>query len=173
MESVLGWLGEVARWVMNLVPHLQVVSVDELAVKLVRGTRVVPLGPGLHWYWPVVTDWRDCTAVRTVLATDDQHLVTQDGRVVALSALVAFSVVDQVAYLVDNQDADDNIEDLTMAAVRLVVARHSYQDLIEQGRQLDEKLATRVRRDVKDFGVAVETVRLTGIAPARVIYLLN
>jgi len=174
MENVFGWIGTIMQRCGKLIPTLVIVCKDELAVKLRQGKVVVPVGPGLHWYWPLLTEWRKVTACRQILAPANQHLVTLDRQTVTCSVLVAYIVVDQVKYLVDNQDADNNISDLTMAVVRDIVVSRSLDDLVRfQNGSLNDELLQGVRNSVLPFGVDVETVRLTNLAPSLVLRLLN
>src|SRR4051812_9124743 len=106
MEA-LAWIGQIAEWVGRFVPRWMILNSTEGAVKFVtlrwrdlfRGRwdtsiKSAVLGPGLHGYWPAVTEIKGWTVARQVVNLPTQTTTTKDGKVIAIGAVMVFRIVD-------------------------------------------------------------------------------
>jgi len=173
MDSALGWLGDLARWLAAWVPRLLIVRATHGGVAFVHGRRVRVLRPGLRVYWPLVTEVDTCPVVRQVLNLPTQTLMTADGHAVVASGIVVYSVADVEAFLARNFDGDQAVADLALAALRKVVVSQALAQLQAGRRSVDGLLTREARRVLGDLGCDVEAVRLTDFAQARVLSLVG
>ncbi len=169
IESALGWIGEVARFVGSLFPRLLVVQASHRAIKYVHGKTVRELGPGLHIYWPLVTPVETCAVVRQVLNMPTQLLETRDGEPVAVGGVVEYEVTDAVKFLAECENGYEAIATVAMAGIRKVVTSTQYEGVAETGR-LDRQLASAVRSSLRPYGVRVLSARLSDLARVRPVH---
>lgn len=176
MEAALGWIGRVVEFLISLLPHLYTVDADSRAVKYPRGVRPVEQGPGLHLYWPVVTNEPTiiCTTRRTNLL-NAQRLTTSDGYTVIISLGVVGRVEDVVKAVHETQDFDDDINQAALRAVTPVVLRYSWTELTE--RIVSGKFTTDVKRKAvtacRPYGYKVEEVFVADWCEAKVFAIVG
>lgn len=168
--SAFGWIGELAHWLAEWMPHLLHVPKGQRAIKFIRG-RTEEKGPGLHWYWPVTTTPSAYPVVRQVLSLPTQTLTTKDGRTVIAGAVVVYSIANLTAFMVENYDAEDSVGELSEAGVRKAVTERTFKQLQDAQADVDSRLSARTQRLLAPLGVEVEYVRLTDFAPSSVVSL--
>lgn len=171
IETAFGWIGEIASFVGRMLPRLLIVKWSHRAVKYVRGSNVVALEPGLHIYWPLVTEIETCAVVLQVLNLPTQLLETADGAPVAASGVVEYTVDDPIQYLAECENAYEAITNVATAAIRRVVNSLPYAQLQAGGSDLDRKLTGATQRLLGDFGVHVKKTRLSDFARVRPIHI--
>lgn len=169
LDSALGWIGEVARFVGSLFPRLLIVQSSHRAVKYVLGRTPVVLKPGPHVYWPLVTPVETCAVVRQVLNMPTQLLETEDCVPVAVGGVVEYEVADPLAFLAETENGYEAISAVATAAIRRAVTCRNYEDL--NGSDLDRSLCRMVSRDLRPYGVRVLRARLSDLAKVRPVHL--
>jgi regulator of protease activity HflC (stomatin/prohibitin superfamily) len=125
---------------------------------------VKAIGPGLHWYWPLVTEFYTTAIVRQTQNLPVQAAVTKDKIAVAVSGIVVYKIVDIVAALSKTWDFNDTLSDVSMTAILAYVRTHTYDELIEGSAQ--DNLTKRVRQALRRYGVSVAQVGLTDLTEA-------
>lgn len=173
MDSALAWVGQIAEWVGQFVPRWLILDTTIGGVKFVRGRKVVPLGPGVHWFWPATTS---VATYPTATQTDElrsQTVVTTDDKTIDVSALLRYSVSDVAKLLSENYQAKTSIADASLSAIHDVLCEMSWDELKAQQRRgtLKTKLRNAVKKDLGELGVQVISVTLTDMAICRVIKL--
>lgn len=171
MEAAFAWIGRLAEFFGAFFPRLLIVKSSHRAVKYVFGKRVVLLEPGIHCYWPIVTEVEIVPVVRQVLDLTAHILETSDGIPVVSGGLVCYEIDDAEVFLADNENAYESIDDVATAAIRDVVISGKYEDLRKGGRRFDRRLTNRVQRLLRPFGVSVEYARLNDFARVRPVHL--
>lgn len=169
IESALGWVGDVARFVASLFPRLLVVQASHRAVKYIRGRHVRQLEPGLHVYWPLVTPVESCAVVRQVLNMPTQLLESADGVPVAAGGVVEYEIENAVKFLAECENGYEAIAAVATAAIRAVVTSRPYDERADD--QMDRELTLAVRRDLRVYGVRVRRARLSDLARVRPVHL--
>ena len=109
MDGALGWISAVAEWFGQFVPRWVVVPTTHGAVKFVRGSRVVLLGPGLHFYWPLVTIFVLHPVAEQTTDLAAQTITTGDGRPALVRAVIAYEIENLETLIARNFDPDDTI----------------------------------------------------------------
>tara|TARA_Y100000034_G_C6713375_1_gene315233 strand:- start:140 stop:691 length:552 start_codon:yes stop_codon:yes gene_type:complete len=171
MSEAFAWIGQLIEWFASLIPHLLVVRKTDRAIKFVKGHTVKVCEPGIHVYWPVVTDIQPVNVMRQKIDLEVQTLMTKDEKTVLVDGLIMFTIADVEKYLVDNYDAEESIVDVAMTALRKVVISSTLEDIQAGRAKIDNNLKTQTERLLEDFGVDVEFVRLKSFAPTRVFSL--
>jgi len=171
MTSALAWLNHVMVWLGSWIPRLLVVLKTERGIRYRNGSEVRILEPGRRIYWPLVTKVHVVNVMRQVLNLSTQTLTTLDGKAVIASGVLVYRIVDVEKYLVDNNDADAGIDEVTCAAVRDVLIGLSLAEIqaARKGHALDQQLGKRARKFLSPFGVRVEYCRLTDFAASNVL----
>lgn len=175
MDSALAWIGQIAEWVGKLIPRLMILDTTEGAVKYVRGSRPVFCGPGLHWYWPIVTTWSPSATARQADRLQAQTIVTTDDKTIVVAAIIVYTVTDLLTLLTTTYHAQTCVADITLTSVHDVCCQMSWEELKAEQRRgtLDTKLKNAAQRQLREYGVNVVKVMLTDLAPARVLKLLQ
>lgn len=171
IESALGWIGEIARFVGSLFPRLLIVQASHRGVKYVWGRRVVELPPGPHVFWPLVTPVELCAVVRQTLDLPAQLLETAEGQVVVASGAIEYEIRDVVAFLAEAENGYDSIRLVATGAVRDVVTDCTLEELRGDREMLDRLLTGHVQDDLAPYGVRVLRARLSDFARVRPIHL--
>jgi regulator of protease activity HflC (stomatin/prohibitin superfamily) len=145
------------------------------AVKFVRGSKIVPCGPGIHFYWPAITNLVTYPTARQADNLPSQTIATSDDRTITISSMVVYEVSDIAKLLSSTYSAQSAIGDIALTAIHDVCCQLTWDQLKSEQRKgtLDTKLKHATQKALNDFGVRVLKVMLTDLAPARVYRLIN
>ena len=171
LDQAFGWLGQVAEFIGSLFPRLLIVKTSDRALKYIHGHRLVLLPPGLHLYWPLVTEVEWCSVVRTVVVHKPHVLETRDGVQVTVGGVTTYRVSNPIRYLAENEAPAEFVDDLSAAAIRQVVVARTYAELQAALPEIDEQITSSARELLRPFGVRVESTRLTDFARTRTLHL--
>lgn len=129
------------------------------------------VGPGLHWWWPLVTEMEIHPVVRQVKSLPSQQLQTRDGETVVVDAVMVYDIVDLHTFLVDNYDADDSLEEVPQEAVMNVVMEMTLEQLRDPEKRAatSKRLTSEAKKSLRGFGVNVQKLRLQNCAPGQVL----
>jgi len=176
MESAFSWLNQLIQAIFQFFPRIVVVRSTHGGVKWVRGKYVKLLTPGLHIYWPLVTDVEVIVTARQTLAIPDQVMATKDGKKAVVKTLVVYKIPDPVRAIGKmNWDVDTTINDLTQSAVAKVIANHTYEEIMAgiRDESLTKTLTHATRRELRQFGVHISRCKLVDFADCKVYKLLT
>lgn len=175
MESALAWIGQIAEWVGKFIPRWFILDVREGGVKYVRGSRVVVLGAGIHWYWPVTTTYDTYPTVRQADNLATQTIVTKDDKTIAVGGMLVYDVEEVGKLLTMTAHAIRLVQDVSLTAVHDVCCNLTWDELKDEQRRgtLDTKLKNAAQKQLKDYGVRVIKCMLTDMAPTRVLRLVQ
>lgn len=176
MGDALGWLGEIANALLQLIPRLLIVPPTHESVKWPNGGDPQLMtyqnglfGTGIHVYWPVVTPHSVIPVKRKTANLAAQYLVTSDDRCVGVGGIVVYSVHDSVKLLSNCYDYEETITDHALAAIKQVVTGHTYDFFRDTPREADKELTETLRAQLKRFGVRTIKVTLSDFAPAKMV----
>jgi len=175
MEGALGWIGEGVRWLAKFIPRWEIIDTTHGGVKFVYGKNIKVVGPGIHWWWPLVTQFNTYPTARQANTLPPQTLMTSDGQSVGVSALIVYEVEDIEPLVAHTFDPDNTIEDIAQAAVHDVLSQQTWDEL-RQGshtRTLHTTLRQEAQKGLKPFGVRVLRVSLVDLAPCYMVRLLQ
>lgn len=171
----MGWLSEFISTFVSFFPHLLKVRATHGAVKFVHGKKVVELKPGLHWYWPLVTEVLEIPTARTTYNFDTQVILTRDAKPLAVSAVLVYRVVDVVAALSQSYDVDDTVGDVGNSSITRVLSGKTLDEVLESQREgnLQDELTEMCSEELSEFGIEVEAAALTDFSTCMVIKTLG
>lgn len=170
MDAALGWIGDLVRYLAQLFPRLQLVRATDRCVKF-TGSRTREVGPGLHVWWPLVTEMEIHPVVRQVKSLPEQKLQTSDGTTVVVDAVLIFDIQDLHTFIVENWEADDSLEEVAQEAVLTVVMEMSIDQLRDpvHRKRVNQRLTSEAKKALRGFGVNTEKLRLQSLAPGTVL----
>ena len=174
MESAFSWFGQIIQWIGMFIPRLLIVRATERGVKWVCGKKVVAMLPGLHFYWPVVTEFTIRVVARQTLNMPAQTLITKDKKQVVVTGMVVYNVNDIVKAIGEQSwDVDNTVGDLAQAAIVSVVTTTNFDELSKLNDHMIDKLTNATRKKLKKFGVYIEKCFLTDFCTTKVVRIVQ
>jgi regulator of protease activity HflC (stomatin/prohibitin superfamily) len=171
MDKALGWIGEIFQTLMKLVPWLVIVPATHEGVAFVRGHRVKKWGAGLHWYWPVATQYKLIAVVRQTQLIQSKVVMTKDLKTVIVGALVTYYIDDVVRALAHVADLASDVMERSQGAIYDVISEHTMDEIQGDRNGFRNVLTERVGGALNGYGVQIIQVQLTEFAPARALAL--
>lgn len=156
----------------NLKPWIVINSFEEAVVlRLGGGRQLSPggrpyhkvLGPGLHARFPFADQIYEQNVVPESSTFNPQTFVSKDGTAYLCQFHALHSIKDIVTYTCDVENADSVLTDAVAGTLRRVVASLTDEELKEDG--LEQLLTERARGRAKRFGIYVERVFVSELAP--------
>jgi len=169
MDTALGWIGELAKFIGTLFPRLLIVDRRSLGVAFRRGKYPKILLPGLHVYWPFWTRVESWLATWQVTRLAARGLTTSDGETIAVEASIDFRVRAPMTAFVYNGELHEQIPAAGLGVLARYVAEHTFSEAQDSGNLCDLQAAMAER--LRAYGVEVRSTELTGFA--RGIVLLH
>lgn len=176
MEAAFAWLGQIFEAILMFIPRILIVRATHCGVKWRNGSNVRSMMPGLHVYWPLVTDIEVIVTARQTLAPPKQILTTKDNKRVVVGIVVVYKIRDVVQAIGKiNWDVDTTINDITQAAVVSVIAKHEFHELLRMVAEdtLNDQLTAATRKELRQFGVFVSRCKLIDFSDCRVFKLVT
>lgn len=176
MDAALAWIGQIAEFVGRFFPRIMIIDPRFAAVKFVRGGKVKVCPPGgLYFYWPLTTTVDTYVVVRQVDNLKTQTFVTRDDRVISVGGMIVYSVHNIEWVLTRVHDLERTINDISLTCIHDVCCKMDWETLKREQREgtLDTKMKNSVKADLHNYGVLVEKVMLTDLAPCRVLKVVQ
>jgi membrane protease subunit HflK len=129
------------------------------------------LQPGIHWKVPMADLPVITSTVITTMALRPQTLTTRDDLTVVISAIVKYQISDVRAYLLDIWDSADVLNDVTLGAIKKIVASVDYPDLQSHG--IEQDVLSIVQDEAEKFGVQVHNVTFSDMGKVKSIRLIT
>lgn len=155
----------------NVLRPWVVIDDYEGGVVLRLGRYYRELKPGLHWKLPLADVAVTTSTVITTMALRPQTLTTRDDLTIVISAIVKYHIADVRAYLLDIWDSADVLNDVTLGAIKEIVALVNYSDL--QRKEIEDDVLITVQEEAKKFGVHVHKVTFSDLGRVRSIRLIT
>lgn len=175
MDSALAWVGQIAQWIGQFFPRWVILNTTEGAVKFVKGSRAVPLGPGIHWFWPATTEIKSWVVARQSVNLPAQTITTVDGKTIAVGGLIIFKIVDALELIAHVWNPDETIRDISAGVIHDVCSQSEWGELqmAKNDGTLKRELRREMRKKLRPFGVVVLGATLTDFAPCRVLKVIQ
>lgn len=135
---------------------------------------VIELKPGLHWYWPLISDLAMIVTARRPVDIPTMSLLTYDGKSVIVSASVVFRINNVTLALGErNWDVDSTLVDITQNLIFDAIRARQFVDLLANPGGLKDEITERARSELKKFGILVERVLLKDFDTSRTYRVLG
>ena len=160
----------IINWIDRLLPLVIIPSYEE-GVQLRFGKFRKVLHPGIHFKIPFGDEIIHQHVVVTTLSLPAQSLYTLDRQNFVVKGVVKYKISDVKTFLLEVYDAKDALSDMTMSIVKNIVISIPAEKCIDP--ELDNLLTKKARVEAKKWGVDIQQVTLTDVAPIKSYRLIN
>jgi regulator of protease activity HflC (stomatin/prohibitin superfamily) len=160
----------ISHWWLQLVPFVIIREYEE-AVLLRFGMFNKVMLAGLRFKIPLIDEVLDQHVVVTTLSLDAQSLYTKDKQNIVVKAVIKYKISDVKTFLLEVYDAQDALSDMSQSIIKNVIMSMSMDECTDS--ELDNTLTKKVRVEARKWGVEVQQVTLTDLAPIRSYRLIN
>lgn len=160
----------ISNWWLQITPVIIIRDYEE-AVLLRFGKFKSVLKPGMHFKIPMFDEVIDQHVVVTTLSLDAQSLYTKDKQNIVVKAVIKYKISDVKVFLLEIYDAQDALSDMSQGIIKNVIMSMSMDECTDS--ELDNTLTKKVRVEARKWGVEVQQVTLTDLAPIRSYRLIN
>lgn len=167
VDRAFGWIGEIFQTLLKLLPWLVIVPATHEGVAFVLGKHVRKWGPGLHWYWPVATQYKIIAVVRQTQLIQSKVVMTQDHKTVIVGALVTYYIDDVVTALAKVADLASDVMERSQGAIFETISKYSLEEIQADRSSFKDVLTQRSGEALNGYGVQILQVQLTEFAPTR------
>jgi len=160
----------ITNWWLQLTPIIIIRDYEE-AVLLRFGRFKAVFKPGMHFKIPLFDEVIDQHVVVTTLSLDAQSLYTKDKQNIVVKGLIKYKIADVKIFLLEVYDAQDALSYMSQSIIKNVIMSMTMDECTDS--ELDNTLTKKVRVEAKKWGVEVQQVTLTDLAPIRSYRLIN
>jgi regulator of protease activity HflC (stomatin/prohibitin superfamily) len=160
----------IVNWITDILPVVIVPSYEE-GILLRFGKFNKVLHPGIHFKIPFGDEVLHQHVVVTTLSLPAQSLYTLDRQNIVVKGVVKYKISDVKTFLLEVYDAQDALSDMTMSIIKNVIISIPVDKCIDP--ELDSLLTKKARVEAKKWGVEIQQVTLTDVAPIRSYRLIN
>jgi regulator of protease activity HflC (stomatin/prohibitin superfamily) len=160
----------ITEWWAYLMPAIIIPNYEE-AVLLRNGKFVKVLGPGFHVKLPIFDEVISHHVVVTTLSLPAQSLYTQDKQNIVVKGVIKYKISDVKIFLLEVFDAQDALADMTQSIIKNIIITTPLEECLDL--ELDNLLTKKVRVEARKWGVEIQQVTLTDIAPIRSYRIIN
>ena len=158
------------EWWGQIVPFYIIRDYEE-AVLLRFGKFSKVIKPGLHFKMPFFDEVIDQHVVTTTLSLDAQSLYTKDKQNIVVKGIIKYKISDVKIFLLEVFDAQDALSDMSQSIIKNVIMSMTMDECTDS--ELDNTLTKKVRVEARKWGVDIQQVTLTDLAPIRSFRLIN
>lgn len=163
IDLISGWWSQITPFV--IVPHYQ----EGVLLRLGKFKKV--LYPGFYWKIPIFDEVIDHHVVVTTLSLPAQSLYTKDRQNIVVKGVVKYKIFDVKIFLLEVYDAKDAISDMTQSIIKNIITDLSLEECTST--DIDAILTKKSRVEARKWGVEIQQVTLTDLAPIRSFRLIN
>lgn len=160
----------ITHWWLQLTPVIIIRDYEE-AVLLRFGKFKTVYKPGIHFKIPLFDEVIDQHVVITTLSLDAQSLYTLDKQNIVVKAVIKYKISDVKTFLLEVYDAQDALSDMAQSIIKNVIMSMTMDECTDS--ELDNTLTKKVRVEARKWGVEVQQVTLTDLAPIRSFRFIN
>lgn len=164
MDAALGWLGDIFRAILLIVPRIVVVRATHGGVRFRHGHKALEMNPGVHWYWPVVTEIEIVPVRDRALDLQQQYLETSDSQTIGLESTIKYEIHDWLAALTACYDYEEMIDNRGRAVIESSVTCRSFEQIKDGKDELWEEIVNGLQDELDSYGITVHSVDLTDLA---------
>ena len=160
----------IIQWIEQLLPVVIIPSYEE-GVRLSFGKFKKVLHPGIHFKIPFFDEILRQHVVVTTISLPAQSLYTIDKQNFVVKGVIKYKISDVKTFLLEVYDAKDALSDMTMSIIKNIVISIPAEKCIDP--ELDALLTKKARVEAKKWGVEIQQVTLTDVAPIRSYRMIN
>lgn len=157
-------------WFNYIIPAVIIPNYEQ-AVLLRNGHFKKVLEPGFHLKLPILDEVITQHVVVTTLSLPAQSLYTRDRQNIVVKGVIKYKIADVKVFLLEVFDAQDALADMTQSIIKNIVISLPLEQCIDP--EIDNTLTKKVRVEARKWGVDIQQVTLTDIAPIRSFRIIN
>jgi regulator of protease activity HflC (stomatin/prohibitin superfamily) len=158
------------QWWLEISPAIIIRDYEE-AVLLRLGKYRKNLYPGFYFKIPIIDEVIVQHVVVTTLSLSAQSLYTKDKQNIVVKGVIKYKIADVKTFLLEVFDAQDAIADMSQSIIKNVIMSMTLDECTDV--ELDNILTKKMRVEAKKWGVEIQQVTLTDLAPIRSFRILN
>lgn len=159
-----------SEWWLQITPFVIIRDYEEAAL-LRFGKFKSVLKPGMHFKLPLFDEVIDQHVVVTTLSLDAQSLYTKDKQNIVVKGVIKYKISDVKIFLLEVFDAQDALSDMSQSIIKNIIMSMTMDECTDS--ELDNTLTKKVRVEARKWGVEIQQVTLTDLAPIRSFRLIN
>jgi regulator of protease activity HflC (stomatin/prohibitin superfamily) len=170
--AALDWIGAVFEWFGQFIPRILHIKFTEEGVLYTRGS-FKKIGPGIHMYLPLWSDYYTYPVKRNTLDLPPQILLTKDRKSIYIEVAVIYSIEDIVKALVETFDLEDTIRDIAQGCVKNIIISSTLETLQEDQFNVDKSLTKELKEELSNYGIFVKKGFITNISSVKVYRIIQ
>jgi len=130
------------------------------------------LKPGIHFKFTVIDEIHEYYTVITTISLPPQSLFIQKSKTnLVVKGVIKYKIVDGKTFFLTANAAKDALADVTQGIIKRVLTESNLDECFSN--TIDRQLTKHAASEAKKWGVEVQAVTLTDIAPIRSYRLFN
>lgn len=129
-------------------------------------------GPGIIWYWPIVTDVEEVDIRWKSLLTHVQTVTLIDGTTVSARTLTRWKPEKPLDCVTNEEDYADTVAE-TAQSILVDVLSTCNCDMLKSSKALNVALTLAMQEEMRDIGVKVKKCKFTELCISPAFRLIN
>lgn len=147
--------------IIRLFPRISIVPPNERGVFLRGGRYRKSVGPGWYFCWPYIDEVQRLDVTPQVINLPNQSIMTKQGRPLAVSGAIEYSIQDVKKALLEVQNFDTSLQNLAMGIISTYISDIE-GDAIDKAK-LELEVVRKVRIRAKDWGLRITKFWITDL----------
>lgn len=148
----------------QIIPFYVVDEFDK-GIKLRLGRFKSVVEPGLRFKLPFMDEVLIESVVTNTYNLPSQALTTKDNKEIVVAAVVKYNISDIKKFMLNITDTESAIQDICLGKVRSALTSKNWVECQED--TVDNYISSKVRSEVKQYGISIEKVSLTDMTRVR------
>lgn len=169
---MLEWLsmffGKATAWC----PRFHKVPPTHRLVKWVYCGKGTLHGPGIVWYWPLVTEVEEIDVRWKSMITHVQTVTLSDGVTVSARTLTRWRPVDPLKCVTSEEDYADTVAETAQSVLVDVLSPCPY-NMLKESVALNTTLTLAMKKEMADIGVEIKKCKFTELCSSPAFRLIN
>ena len=158
--------------VVKFLPRWEIVNPDQLGVMVRFGKFKGELEPGVYFCYPYFDEIYTVTAVSQVVNLPHQSIKSKDGKTVAITCAVTFSVLNAEQAILNVDDLNEQIRCYAGNLISLRINETLFADL--NIGELSNQVFSEAGSYLSDYtGIELESVNIYDLAQHKIIRLMS
>jgi len=166
------WLNKLIDSLFKFVPRIWLVNPNEAGVRITLGKHVKDTPPGWYFYWPLIQECTTVVVVSQVVTLKPQSIMTVDAKSIVMTGAIQYCITSARKAILNVEDYDESLRGLALG----IIVKFTKNRKLEECRDLnslENEILKGTRAIVGDWGLKIQKVFITHIAPARNVMLLT
>jgi regulator of protease activity HflC (stomatin/prohibitin superfamily) len=157
---------------VRILPRFMAVFPYERGVFLRMGKCKRTLEPGLYFCLPIIDEIQKLDVTPQVINLPNQSITTKDGKTLAVSGAIEYSISDPQKALLEVQNFDASLQNLSMGIIGQYIKQRTYEECIKLD-GLEHQVIEGIRNRAIDWGLKVTKFWVTDLAQHHVYRLMT